>query len=110
MSYKLFLDDERFPPDYDEEWVIARSFEDAKWCVECKGIPQYISFDHDLGPGKDGYDFAKWLWDYIHLNEVDLPEDFMFRLHSMNPVGANNIKEYMLSMLRYYNANRSDER
>jgi hypothetical protein len=110
VTYKLFLDDERFPRDYDEDWVIARTFDDAVWYVEARGVPQYIAFDHDLGLGRNGYDFAKWLCDHININSVEVPENFMFQVHSMNPVGAKNIKLYMKNFLRHYYANRkSDE-
>ena len=64
---KMFLDDIREPKnDYD---VIVRSFEEAIIFVKNNGIPNFISFDHDLGSDnmgnvlKDGYDFAKWLVD-----------------------------------------------
>ena len=29
MTWNLFLDDERFPPDDGRDWVIARSYGDA---------------------------------------------------------------------------------
>lgn len=102
MTYKLFLDDERFPPDYDEGWVLARTFEDAVWYVEARGAPEFIAFDHDLGQGKSGYDFAKWFCDYVNTNDVELPWQFSYHVHSMNPVGAENIKNYMKSFLRHY--------
>ena len=98
MRYALFLDDERFPSIYGET-VIARNFDDACYCVESLGVPYYISFDHDLGEGKDGYDFAKWMVDYILTNRLQLPPDFDFYVHSMNPVGAKNIREYMFSFM-----------
>jgi hypothetical protein len=45
---KLFLDDERFPPDDGSEWVIVRSaFEAMLYCMD-HGCPEFISFDHDL--------------------------------------------------------------
>lgn len=100
MTYKLFIDDERFPADYDDEWVIARNFEDAVWYVEARGKPRFISFDHDLGmlgSGKTGYDFAKWFVEYCLDNYTanDILPDFGFAVHSMNPVGARNICLYM---------------
>lgn len=110
MGWKLFLDDVRFPPDYDEEWVIARSYDDAVWYVEARGVPNFIAFDHDLasdhyivGEGeKDGYQFAKWFSDYVLLGEMDLPEDFSYHVHSMNPIGAKKIKDWMEDFFRVY--------
>lgn len=94
--YKMFLDDERYPIDND--FVIVRSFDEAVSYVELHGCPSYISFDHDLGNGLTGYDFAKWLIDQ-HLDSNFIPKDFDFYVHSMNPIGAENIRQLMSSFL-----------
>ena len=109
-TYSLFLDDERYPPDAStDNWVICRSFDEAVEMFE-SCIPNRISFDHDLGaytetrngypvwPKKTGYDFAKWLVGY-DLDWDVLKKDFKFSVHSMNPIGANNITEYLYSYL-----------
>lgn len=116
---KLFLDDERKPSDVtwidigSGPWEIVRSYDEAVAWVQQNGFPDVISFDHDLGyekfdtnengiivvtdsrPAPSGFDFAKWLIEY----DMDLspgfdgfPEDFKFTVHSMNPVGAKNIR------------------
>ena len=54
----------------------------------------FISFDHDLGSGLTGYDAAK----YIVENEHRLDG---FSVHSMNPVGAQNIID-LLTHYGYY--------
>lgn len=100
MRYKLFLDDERYPPDSskdDKYWRIARNYQDACWYVETYGLPYFISFDHDLGgPGNfTGLDFAKWLCYRIMDNEWELPKDFAYYVHSLNPVGKENIYSFM---------------
>lgn len=99
MYWNLFLDDERFP--IGNEWVIARSFDDAVWCVTAYGLPGKISFDHDLGPGKTGYDFAKWLCEYIMDTDADI-QNFQFTIHSQNPVGAVNIQSYMENFIKNF--------
>ncbi len=59
MSYNLFLDDFRMPADVvlympkcayytDREWVIVRSYDEFVKTIEEMGIPQAVSFDHDL--------------------------------------------------------------
>ena len=102
MRWMLFLDDERYPKDYDEDWVIARNFDDAMWYLESKGIPNHIAFDHDLGmKSKTGYQFAKAFCDYLETEGFALPEDFSYSVHSMNPVGAKNIRDYMESYLEF---------
>lgn len=118
MTYTLFLDDIRFPENTEYDYrmglynnvVICRSMDDAVWVVKQKGLPRFISFDHDLahehyivGDGeKTGYTFAKWLGSYIIDNNLELPENFGYRVHSMNPVGAENIDKYMKNFVTYY--------
>jgi hypothetical protein len=115
-AWTLFLDDLRFPEDvrYDygpyKDVVICRNMDDAVWCVKQYGIPKFISFDHDLadehyvaaGGEKTGHTFAKWLCDYIMDNKVDIPEDFAYYVHSMNPVGAENIRMYMHNFIKHW--------
>lgn len=118
MSYTLFLDDIRFPENvtyfYDKyhKLTIARTMADAQWYVLHHGCPSFISFDHDLaeeryiiGRGSNtGYDFAKWFCNYI-LSVRGLPDNFGYHVHSMNPVGAQNIDSYMKNFLRVYYEN-----
>jgi len=101
MSYNLFLDDERFPPDDPRDWVIQRSFATAVHFVCKNGFPSFVSFDHDLGDSapQTGYDFAKWLVER-DIDYGDLPDDFSFVVHSANPVGAKNIQMYLDNYLR----------
>lgn len=102
----LFLDDERDPPRDGRTWVVARSYGDAVRSVIAHGMPDYISFDHDLGyesgdtPGKTGYDFAKWLTEYAMDNELDF-SNFEFFVHSQNPVGKNNIERLLVGWLAF---------
>jgi hypothetical protein len=88
--HNLFLDDERFP--IGDNWEIVRSYEEAVEFVLKNGLPNFISFDHDLGTEKTGYDFAKWLVDHIMDNDLD---KFEFYVHSQNPIGKRNIEEYL---------------
>jgi hypothetical protein len=122
---KLFLDDIRIPFDCvkymkpddlkymyeDEEWDIVRTYNDFVGYIEHFGVPDLISFDHDLAEEhyhpsmfsddksmynnvqsqfkeKTGYDCAKWLCDYCSQNGLPLPT---YLVHSMNPVGRDNI-------------------
>lgn len=101
--YKLYLDDERFPPADDPSWKIARNYFDAVFYVRNYGIPEVISFDHDLGNfNETGMEFAKWFCNYILDNEIQKPGDFQYYVHSMNPVGAKNIQSYMDQFVKDY--------
>ena len=100
---KLYLDDVRNPQS--EGWIVLRTYEDfVKWITE-NGIPDEISFDHDLAEitydsqtgresfryyEKTGYDAAKWLCEYCWNNGLPIPT---WNVHSANPVGRDNIKQ-----------------
>ncbi|HEX5185705.1 MAG TPA: cyclic-phosphate processing receiver domain-containing protein [Nitrososphaeraceae archaeon] len=119
MSYNLFLDDIRCPEEcvhymhrrigpknplyIEEDWKIARNFDEFIYHIQVYGLPKLISFDHDLADihynpktqqesfaynEKTGYDCAKWLINYCIDNKEKLPEYFV---HSMNLVGTENI-------------------
>lgn len=110
----LFLDDIRYPIDVyrytkqdiylRKDWHIARNYEQFVNRILGNGLPEMISFDHDLADEhywnndagsfveKTGYDCAKWLIDYCMDNDLDLPE---FYCHSMNPVGKGNIESLL---------------
>lgn len=113
----IFVDDERYIDDvtwvdYPEYWRVhtIRTFDDFKKKVvnvmECTYIPTEaihifdFSFDHDLqlfddtGREITGYDFVKWLCDYLVERKVDL-NSLSYVVHSKNPVGAENINAYI---------------
>ena len=123
MKYKLYLDDLRYPDPDNMDWRIARNYHDAVWYCKNYGLPYHVAFDHDLadvhynldsgyGPldefmdGKSapreftGYDFAKWFCNHVLDNNIDLPFNFSYNVHSANPVGAENIRRYMESFLK----------
>ena len=105
MKY-LFLDDERNPTDvtwlhdFDPtlDWAVVRSFDEACGYVVNHGIPDVISFDHDLGVGRSGKDFANWLINY-DLDHGIMPTGFSFTVHSMNPIGRSNIQSLLQSYI-----------
>lgn len=91
--WNLFLDDERWPPKDGRVWVIRRDFESAKEAIIERGLPAFISFDHDLGDGPTGYDFSHWLVEYMLDNNLKF--NFDFYVHSQNPIGAENIRNLL---------------
>ncbi len=122
MSYKLFLDDVRSVRAaipimesrgirtqvyLEDGWLIARSYQDFVDLVTEHGIPDMISYDHDLADihydsrtwketfkydEETGLDCAKWMVEYCREKGVKHPP---YLVHSMNPVGASNIKNYL---------------
>lgn len=106
-TWKLFLDDEREP--VGDGWTTCRSVSDAVAVVAMFGLPSYVSFDHDLGdgPAPFGYDntgmgFAHWMSDRILDGDAELPEGFSYYVHSQNPIGAANIRNFMEKFLEIF--------
>ena len=101
-------------PIYWEDWIVVRNFDEftAQITANFDKIT-HVSFDHDLADfhyemteedytnlseeemmnkfgsvDKTGYDCAKWLKSYYEVMQLPLPVMFV---HSMNPVGTENI-------------------
>jgi len=116
---RLFLDDVRNPKDclsymkddvYEEDWDIVRNYNEFINYITENGVPDEISFDHDLADEhydpsmylsssiyekkydtfkeKTGYDCSKCLAQYCIENAIPMPKCYV---HSMNPVGRDNI-------------------
>lgn len=128
-KYYLFLDDERIPqkvtwvalPSVD--WVIAKNYAQFVELIERNGLPQSVSFDHDLADEhyieyttahdpksptkgtiqydkfteKTGYDCAKWLAQYCVDKNLPIPQ---YYIHTMNPIGGMNIYSILESAKR----------
>jgi hypothetical protein len=99
---------------WDNQFEIVRNYNEFVDKITKDGLPEVISFDHDLADEhyapperwydydtwekeknfkeKTGMDCAKWLVDYCMDQDKDLPQYF---IHSMNPVGGRNIWEYL---------------
>lgn len=98
-TWTLFLDDEREPTWHlGHDVTIARSHYEATEMVVLLGIPEVISFDHDLGSmnGKNlptGKDFLGWLIKEHLDGRFDLNKVRQVIVHSANPIGARNIAE-----------------
>lgn len=95
--------------DYDMVWV--KSYNAFTEYIIKNGLPDLISFDHDLGQGDaadrvnqgmtkkqsrtlkketlSGFDCTKWLVEYCLNNKKHIPA---YKIQSANPVGAENIK------------------
>lgn len=97
---KLFIDDERFPTR--DDFFIARTSKEAIDFVKQNGIPDFISFDHDLGGDDTSRVFIHWLVNYLDTEDLNLPEGFSFTVHSQNPVGAKWIQGTMEGTIKHF--------
>jgi len=109
----LFLDDFRNPNDAfnymkfpiynNEKWEIVRNYKEfCKW-LSVNGLPDVISFDHDLNDFYKGEEFtglscAQFLVTYCEVNELKLPEIY---IHSQNPIGKQRIESYLKSYKKF---------
>jgi hypothetical protein len=121
-NYNLFLDDIRVPTNVtwvdipkDQHYSLVRNYQEFVDLITLRGLPKFVCYDHDLsnchyGDGlndrgidydsyteKTGYDCAKWLVNYCMKNGVKHPP---YVVHSMNPVGKQNIISYVESYIR----------
>jgi len=112
---KIFLDDERIPQDArkhtgndiynQEDWILVRSFDEFKEYIQNTGLPELISFDHDLAHEhykycfskhipysefivKTGYHCLLWLILFCNMNSKSLPQ---ILIHTRNEQGKNNM-------------------
>lgn len=103
----MYLDDLRNP--IEEFDFLVRNYDEAITTIKEHGVPNFISFDHDLGVDsednllKSGYDLAKWLVDSDLDNDYKLPDNFSFKVHSQNPVGKQNIISLLEGYLKHKN-------
>lgn len=140
QKVKLYLDDVRMPRHsypamsrrtgteasvyQNDDWNIVRTYDEFVNWIKQNGLPDLISFDHDLADEhiqyyfdngghhnppnpqettfteKTGYDCAKWLVDYCVENNKSLPD---YLVHSANPVGSLNILTYLNNAKKHTN-------
>lgn len=107
---KLFLDDIRtidmiYDKSMESEFDIVRSYNEFVIYIKTKGLPNYISFDNDLGLDEngnvalDGLACAKWL---VYESGLDL-RNLEFKVHSANPVASEQIKGLLNNYIRHLN-------
>lgn len=120
---KLFLDDIRIPKDaiglvpsnlnqfyWENDWIIVRNYYEFCNYMQKFGLPDFISFDHDLADEhygdfefsdykeKTGYECAKWLVDWCLENGLQIPD---YIVHSANPIGKKNIESYLINASKH---------
>ena len=120
MPYHLFLDDERDPQDVKwidlpmHHWVVVTSFNAFVATIKERGLPETVSFDHDLADEhykeyhnahdhmmlsfgtiryhtfkeKTGYEAAKWMAEMCVDKKLPIPTYFV---HTLNDIGKKNI-------------------
>jgi len=123
-NYNLFLDDVRLPNQVtwvdlppNQHYTLVRNYQEFVDLITLRGLPKFVTYDHDLSMEhyenyhtvnqqgglvidynkfgeKTGYDCAKWLVEYCMKKGVKHPP---YQVHSMNPIGKQNIISYVES-------------
>ncbi len=99
---KLFLDDERTPP---EGWVYIRRPEEAIDILKTGKVAE-ISLDHDLGDdaGGTGYDVLLWIEEAVAIRELVPPRMIV---HSANPSARQKMEAWIKSIYAIYEKDRA---
>ncbi len=112
MVYFLFLDDIRtakmvYPNMEDNDFVIVRDYNSFIEKIKDSGLPDFISFDNDLGLNEDGnialdgYACSKWL---VYKSGLDI-SNLRFRVHSANPVAKIQIESLLNNYIKFIRKN-----
>ncbi len=96
---RIWLDDVRPMPDGFDLWT--KTAKDCIRVLETRGI-SFVSFDHDLGEGKSGYDVAKVIEEMAF---TKFCTRIAWEIHSANPAGRRNIELAMKSAERFWSQN-----
>lgn len=125
LKTALYLDDQRTPtttiPGY-YPWAVVRNYDEFILHILNSGIPDLISFDHDLAnehiedyykqkfslgyqhpdyesyKEKTGLDCARWLVEHCQEKNLNIKS---VSVHSHNPVGATNIQSLINGFKRH---------
>lgn len=96
----------------EAEFDVVRNYADFVQYIEKNGLPDFISFDNDLGLNEtgevapDGYAAAKWL---VYESGIDL-RNLKFKVHSANPVASTQIDGLLKNYIRFLNSREEKSR
>jgi hypothetical protein len=127
MKTAIYLDDIRTPTQNLEgykPWSVVRNYEEFVQHIELNGIPDLISFDHDLADEhmadywdkqargvetisydsfkeKTGLDCLDWLIEHVFQYNGHEVTPFIVWVHSHNPIGGQNILVKASNFMRH---------
>jgi len=114
MKKYLMIDDERNLEqhgkylrengvDTSKPWSIVKSFNEMVEWVKENGVPDVVTFDHDLGDTSElemkGVQCARWMIEFCMKNLVPVPE---YNVHSSNGPGSKNIESIFETYKKYF--------
>jgi hypothetical protein len=87
----------------EDDFTIVRGYNEFVEYIQLNGLPDFISFDNDLGLDEagnvapDGYAAAKWL---VYKSGLDLSK-LTFAVHSANPIAAEQIRGLLHNYIKH---------
>lgn len=106
--YSLFIDDIRTPKTVAPvgNWVITRTYFQVLQALAKQGVPDFISFDHELGESCDAIQVAKLFvkLDQDHIEKHGtpfLPTHFSFEVHSAKSETSGNVRPLLDNYLSF---------
>lgn len=96
---KMWIDDIR--PKPNEEWHHMKNSSDAIKFIKLNGMPDIISFDHDLGDDDTSMKIINFIINSYLDNKLQINDNFTYFVHSANPVGSQNIRSKLDNFLKH---------
>ena len=99
QKINIYLDDERNPRR--DDWIVVRNYSEFEKILNSVDFVDEISFDHDLGEEKTGYDCLKLLVEKdIASDGKLLNANFKYNFHTANICGKINMETYIKCYLK----------
>jgi len=106
----LFLDDTRNPEDViwvnlpkNVEWDIVRNYRQFCLYLEENGVPDFISFDFNLGDSLDGYQCANYLVAKVTQKKLKWNPNFKFEVHSSDSLAVKKTSDFLNQHIKLFN-------
>lgn len=74
------------------KFVWVKTFQEFVEYIKKNGVPDFVSYDHDLGTVENGIDCAAWLKDYCQKNGIQIPKSYV---HSANEKRRGGFDEFL---------------
>jgi hypothetical protein len=85
MTYNLSIDDIRWPDD-GRDWIVVRNLDQLQQCLNSRGAPSFVSYDHDMTDAHYGGDYSDNATGATYARIITEACGFVpYRVHSMNP-------------------------
>jgi len=104
MVMRIYLDDERLPPD---GWIRTKAVNSTINLLK-SGRVSHLSLDHDLGTDKEcGYDVLLWIEEQVFTNKDFCPPANIY-IHTANPSARRKMELALDKIWEKYDEKETD--